>query len=969
MRKITICFLSVFLLLGIPAIAYENSRVREYEMEFPTYAYSNPDPVPVFGKIWPYFKYQEFATKPEPEQWKIVELENDFLIVRLLPQIGGKIWSVTDKITGRELFYRNDVLKFRDVALRGPWTSGGIEFNFGIIGHAPTCSSPVNYSTRIQEDGSVSCYLSELDLITRTFWNIEINLPKDMPWFRISTFWHNRTGASQPYYNWTNSAVETSPDLVFLYPGNHSIGHDGIPGPWPKDELRGKDLSKWSDNDFGRSKTYHILGSSKSWFGAYWTDIDSGVLKYSLRDDKLGGKIWIWALSGEGEIWRELLSDDGRQYVELQSGRLFNQNLRSSSYTPFKQILFEPYRSDAWTEYWLPFNGIGEVSDVSRIGAVSLQEIEDGTEIKIFPLQDTDDTLLFLDEKDSVITKVSVEFSAARPFCKVVPIPQGCGLSRISCGGEIIWEREDQGLLRPVVTVDGFHSEGAYGSYLLGRDRLGFGLYDEAEEFIRKSLETDPFFLPSLVEMARLQYRRMNYSSAFEYARKALAIDTYDSAANYEYGRSAVKLGNIKDAMDGFEVATLTGSYRFAAYTEISKIYFRKGDFAKAREYASKSLINNPLNIEGLQLSYLAASLTGMNSMAERNAEEILELEPMNHFIRFENYFNNPDQHNLDVFRSGIRNEFPEQTLLELGIWYHSLGLFDRGLSVLQSGPGNALTAYWEAFLQKDRLSPDELDSALEKASREDASFVFPFREETRQALSWAIEKRKNDWQPRYYLALLERSRGNKISARTLLETVKDDVSFPPFWVLKAGLCEDTEEQEACLKKAVELSNQGGEYVRLLARYYFMKSSFNLAEKVIAPYFRRHGDFPTGLLYVRILLENKKYKEAERILERINVLPSEGNSDSRHLYRRTKLSLALQALSKGDIRTADRKLAESQRWPRNLGIGKPYDDRIDNRIEMRLAEMVVAKESDKESIAALQQEIDAIGRMEHTALF
>ena len=70
-------------------------------------------------------------------------------------------------------------MKFREIAMRGPWTSGGIEFNFGDIGHTPTTSTSVDYLTRTNPDGSVSCIVGALDLPSRTEWRVEIRLPRD----------------------------------------------------------------------------------------------------------------------------------------------------------------------------------------------------------------------------------------------------------------------------------------------------------------------------------------------------------------------------------------------------------------------------------------------------------------------------------------------------------------------------------------------------------------------------------------------------------------------------------------------------------------------------------------------------------------------------------------------------------------------------------------------------------------------
>ena len=122
---------------------------------YKTYPFSDPNPVPQPSGVYPYHKYETFAFEPVDKTWKMVILENDYLRVKIFPEIGGKIWSIYDKKHGKELFYDNDVVKFREIALRGPWTSGGIEFNYGVIGHAPSCSHPVDYKVEKKEDGSV----------------------------------------------------------------------------------------------------------------------------------------------------------------------------------------------------------------------------------------------------------------------------------------------------------------------------------------------------------------------------------------------------------------------------------------------------------------------------------------------------------------------------------------------------------------------------------------------------------------------------------------------------------------------------------------------------------------------------------------------------------------------------------------------------------------------------------------------
>jgi len=98
--------------------------------------------VPVVGRVYPYFRFDGYTDTPVDKEWTVVELENDYLRVTVIPEIGGKIWSAVEKATGRSFIYDNHVVKFRDIAMRGPWTSGGIEPNYGSSATRRTAPRP-----------------------------------------------------------------------------------------------------------------------------------------------------------------------------------------------------------------------------------------------------------------------------------------------------------------------------------------------------------------------------------------------------------------------------------------------------------------------------------------------------------------------------------------------------------------------------------------------------------------------------------------------------------------------------------------------------------------------------------------------------------------------------------------------------------------------------------------------------------
>ena len=333
------------------------------EKVFTTYPFDDPDPVPATAeKRYPYFRYDGSTDSAESRTWKTVTLENDRISVTILPEVGGKVWGAYDKVAKRDFLYANHVMKFRDIAMRGPWLSGGIEFNFGIIGHSPSTSTPVDWLTRENPDGSVSCFVASEEFITRTRWQVEIRLGAEADEFETRSVWYNSSGIPAPYYHWMNAAYSLRDDPEFLFPGDVAIGHEGeiVTRTWPLDAKK-RDMSVYWNNTYGGPKSYHLVGGNNGFYGIWWRDLGYGSYHRSLPYAKYGRKIWLWALSREGGIWEDLLTDSDGQYAELQAGRCFNQPRWDNVYSPFKHPTFVPGTAEAFTDHWGPIRDRAEV--------------------------------------------------------------------------------------------------------------------------------------------------------------------------------------------------------------------------------------------------------------------------------------------------------------------------------------------------------------------------------------------------------------------------------------------------------------------------------------------------------------------------------------------------------------------------------------------------------------------------------
>ena len=195
LNRVIACLLIV--LVPTILLAQSPARITEEVREILTYPFDDPSPVVTVSsktsKIFPYTTFEGYSKEGRMKKWKVIKLENDYVEVYVLPEVGGKIWGAIEKSTGKEFIYRNEVIKFRNIAMRGPWTSGGVEFNFGIIGHHPSTSSPVDYTVKENGDGSVSCIVGNLDLPSRTNWRVEIRLAKDKAYVETRASWNNPT--------------------------------------------------------------------------------------------------------------------------------------------------------------------------------------------------------------------------------------------------------------------------------------------------------------------------------------------------------------------------------------------------------------------------------------------------------------------------------------------------------------------------------------------------------------------------------------------------------------------------------------------------------------------------------------------------------------------------------------------------------------------------------------------------------
>lgn len=898
------------------------AMLREGFVTMPTYGFDDPNPVPTpEGLCYPYFRYDGFSTGSEQKQWKTVELENQWIKVTIFPEIGGKVWGAVDKTAQKEFIYYNHVVKFRDIALRGAWVSGGIEFNFGVIGHAPTSAVPVDYTTKVKPDGSVSCYVSSFELLTRTFWTVEINLPKDKAYFTTHTTWHNASGVEQPYYHWMNAAYHSSPETEFCFPGDRFIAHDGIPHSFPLDE-EGRNLSYYKNNAFGPSKAYHVLGYYNDFYGSYMHEDGFGSVHYSPYDEKLGMKIFLWSQARDGAIWEDLLTDNDGQYVELQSGKLFNQPGYDSSLTPFKNRGFRPAATDQWTEYWYPVKDTKGLVESTPAGSLNIQR--EGTRVHLYfsPLSDITEVVK-VETDGKVIYSESIDFKTLTLWKKELSAPEGSSI-KVTIGDHLLSysdAKEDHKLDRPMTTPKDFDWDSAYGEYVAGQEYLRTRRYTLAEKAFTKSIEKEKYFAPALVELASIYYRWGRYEDALSLTSQALSLNAYDPEANYLYGLANFTLGRFTDAKDGLSIAAHDPLTRSAAYQSLAGVYIHEGDLQEAILLLKKSLAAGPNNLSAKHCLIACYRKSGLHSEALALIDEVLSDLPLAYGIRYERALLEPDYRK--TFLAGVGGELPAQTFMELSSQYEQMGLTQEAIDLLDFIPQDPVALCRKAWLGQS-------EKALSKLPELSVEMAFPFRGENLRALQWAAQH-STSWKGKYLLALAVHFCGDRERALSLLEECEDS-DFGPMFLYRASL-RSGEAKLADIQKAEKLWKDW-RIGRELIRYYEHAQDYSSARNVAERYYNLFPESNTlGFLYGKTLCENGEYEASISLFKRITILPSEGSYEGQDAYRKANLLAAMDCLRRGNTSKALKYIGASKLWPENLGVGKPYEDLIDYRLE------------------------------------
>jgi tetratricopeptide (TPR) repeat protein len=270
--------------------------------------------------ILPYTLQDGYTRHREPQVFKTAVLENNILRATFLLELGGRLWSLFHKPSGRELLAVNPVFQPANLALRNAWFSGGVEWNIGTIGHSPFTCAPL-FAAKVEgPDGTPILRLYEYERFRGVPFQLDITLPDDSPVLLVRVAITNPHAHEIPMYWWSNIAVPESAQTRVIMPAHHAyhFGYQGSLSLIPTPVYEEEDYTYATNID--RSADYFFkISEGKRPFIAALDHEGKGLVQTSTTRLQ-GRKLFLWGMGAGGRQWQKFLSPPGCDYIEIQAG-------------------------------------------------------------------------------------------------------------------------------------------------------------------------------------------------------------------------------------------------------------------------------------------------------------------------------------------------------------------------------------------------------------------------------------------------------------------------------------------------------------------------------------------------------------------------------------------------------------------------------------------------------------------------
>ncbi len=755
--------------------ANQPDRVAAWEetVRIPTYRIGQPDKNPMFlekrvyqgssGVVYPHPITERIFDEKEDRDYTAVFLENRYLKIMLLPEIGGRVQMALDKTNGYHFVYYNRVIKPALVGLTGPWISGGIEFNWPQH-HRPSTFESVEYRIEENADGSWTVWFSEIERMFRTKGMVGFTLYPDRAYLELSVQLYNRTSLPQTFLWWANPAVHVNDDYQSVFPPDvHAVMDHGkrdvsdfpiATGTYYKvNYAPGTDISRYKNIPVPTS--YMAYHSDFDFLGCYDHGAQAGMMHVANHHVVPGKKQWTWGNGDFGQAWDRQLTDEDGPYIELMCGAY------TDNQPDFSWLM--PGETKRFTQVFMPYKHIGAAKNASRDAVINLEFEAAAARIGVYVSAPREVTVQLLHDGAPLYERAAA-LDPETTLIETVPIPAGArpqaftlrvldGSRELVAYTPLPDEKPEipapATAALPPAEIDSNEALYLNGLHL---EQYRHATY-EPEPYYVEALRRDPLDSRANNALGRLLLRRGKFAEAEPYFRAAIASLTrrnpnpYDGEPYYNLGLSLKFQGRRAEAVDAFYKAVWNAAWRSPAYFELARLACRAGDLDDALDLLDNALDTNVYFAQARHLKIAVLRHQGRTAEALAEAEASLRLDPLDPGAWYERFLLAGDPTVRAVLRGYVHN------YIELALDYAHAGLFADAVALLDDAPpADPMVRYYQAWFQAQAGDEAAAARCFAAARAMPPDYCFPNQIEAVLALQAAIAFDPDDPRAPYYL-------------------------------------------------------------------------------------------------------------------------------------------------------------------------------------------------------------------------
>ena len=780
---------ALFLLATLLCAADVSSvRITEKDTVIPTYLAGPPDPNPMFyfgrqsqgaaGRIYPYPLYDNLTGRKENKTYRIVYIENEYIRVGIMPEIGGRIFEGLDKTNNYHFIYRQHVIKPALIGLIGAWISGGVEWN---IPHHHRASTfiPVQYSVEEKPDGTKTIWVGELEVRDRMRWAVGYTLRPGKAYLEASLRMVNRTSSVNTMLCFANVAVSVNENYQVIFPPStqYATYHSKREfTAWPVSTTRyvGADFTKgvdvsWYKNHIA-SNSFFAWNYEDDFFAGYDHGKAAGIMSVADHNVVPGKKLWTWGNGPNGRIWDKALTDEDGPYIELMTGA-YSDNQPDYSW-------LQPYETKTFSINWYPFRDIGGVKKANLEAAVNLDVKDGNVKVGFYATSAHAAATVTVKAGSRILLEEKVAIAPGKPYVKQVAVPAGVDehdiVASLSDGGrELVsyspvrlkpepMPKPVEGYLPPeqIKTTEEL--------YLTGLRIQQFHTpAQDPDPYWEEALRRDPADARVNTAFGISRFRQARYTDAEKYFRKALErlTDKYtspkDGEAFYYLGATLKAQGKTGEAYTQLFKATWSMAWRAAGYYLLAEIATARGEFDAALELVDHSIDSNALNIRAQNLKAALLRRKSRPKEALQVLNTAHRADPLDVRAMAERWLAARTPDNAKTLVSHMTGH--PATAQETAAEYFAAGLWQDGSDVLSqlvaAAPDkskvNAMVYYYLGYFADKLAQKQKCTEYFALAAKASPDFVFPFQSEAIDVLRHAMKANPRDARAPYYLGNL----------------------------------------------------------------------------------------------------------------------------------------------------------------------------------------------------------------------